>query len=103
MPKGRVLETSHRLRNLGPETTLVCMIEWASVHLRFEDERRVDGVSVFLLEAERLSDSLIPLGRLLVSSFHSFHGGGCEVIGNAHICTQYRKMQRQEGGLKRRI
>jgi hypothetical protein len=32
------------------------VIEGTSVHLRFEGERRVNDVSVFLLEAERLSD-----------------------------------------------
>jgi len=66
MLRGRVLETSHRLGNLGTRITSVCMIEGTSVHLKFQDERRVNGASVFLLEAERLSDLVIPLGDLLL-------------------------------------
>ena len=46
------------------------MIEGTSVHLRFQDERRVNGASVFLLDTERLSDLVIPLGDLLSISIH---------------------------------
>lgn len=47
-------------RNLGTETIWSKGRQCTQIY-RFRDERRVDGVSVFLLEAERLSDSLVIL------------------------------------------